>query len=130
MRLLADTHVAIWAVTDDPRLSNHARIAMTKASRVYTSVVSILEIAIKRSMRRQRGDAMPFSSLEAIAEFELAGFRMLDLDARHAATVEHLAPVHADPFDRLLVAQATVEGFSLLTQDAALVGYGDVVIVV
>ena len=128
MRMLLDTHVALWAITDDERLSAAARELIAEpASTVVVSAVSIWEIAIKRSL--SRGE-MPVSASAAIRYFQRAGYVMLDVKAEHAAGVEKLPPIHADPFDRLLVAQALAEPLRLLTHDATVARYSDSIMLV
>lgn len=123
MNLLLDTHVALWAITDSPRLSGRARelICAPHAS-VWVSAVSVWEIAIKHALGR--GD-MPVSGQEAWQWFQASGYRLLAIEAQHAAAVEDLPPHHQDPFDRLLVAQALVEPMRLLTHDATVARYSD-----
>jgi PIN domain nuclease of toxin-antitoxin system len=126
MRLLLDSHIAVWALLDDPRLSARARqLIAAEANEVWVSVASIWEIAIKHSLGR---GGMPFSGTAAIGHFRQAGFRLLDIRPEHAAATEALPPLHADPFDRLLVAQARTEPLHLLTHDTMIARYGDPVI--
>ena len=75
---------------------------------IFVSTVAIWEIAIKHPLGRP--DAPPLSGYEAIAEFESAGFNLLDVTPAHAAFVERLPLVHGDPFDRLMLAQAIMDG--------------------
>ena len=121
MRRLLDTHVLLWALSDPRRLSAVTR-RLLDDSEVFVSAASIWEIAIKRSIGRI--DADPDTVLDALAP---AGFRELPISGRHTAAVARLPDHHKDPFDRILVAQATVESMSLLTRDPALKRYGDVV---
>lgn len=128
MRLLLDTHVALWAIVDDVRLPQRARdLIASPANTVMVSAVNVWEIAIKRALAR--GD-MPVSATDALRYFGEAGFECLAVSAEHAATVEALAPIHADPFDRLLVAQAMAEPLRLLTHDAMVARYSDAIILV
>jgi PIN domain nuclease of toxin-antitoxin system len=85
---------------------------------IWVSAVSIWEISIKHSL--QRGD-MPLSGKDALAYCRTAGYRWLDIRAEHAAAVEDLPPIHGDPFDRMLVAQALTEPMKLLTHNAVIV---------
>ena len=130
MRLLIDTHIAVWSVDDDPQLSAKAREVMQLASEVFYSTASIWEIAIKFALRRNRRADMTFSGYDAIKKFEATGFEQLWIDPLHAAAVSSLPLIHADPFDRLLIVRARVEGMSFLTHDKQLAAYGDFVIVV
>ena len=126
MNLLLDTHVALWAITDSPRLSSKARglIEAPHAS-VWVSAVSLWEIAIKHALAR--GD-MPISGQQALAHFQASGFRLLAVEAEHAVAVEQLALHHHDPFDRLLVAQALTEPMRLMTHDAMVARYSDSIV--
>lgn len=128
MRLLLDTHIAIWALTDDPQLSATARGLIGDAdNQVFISAVSIWEIAIKHALQRF---GVPFSGNDALGFFADAGYEWLDVTPAHAAATETLPPLHADPFDRLLVAQAIIEPLRLLTHDAALAPYSDTILLV
>ncbi len=126
MNLLLDTHVALWAITDSPKLTQKARelINLLKAT-VWISVASVWEIAIKRSLGR--GD-MPVSSQDAVRYFNESGYRLLAIEAEHVIAVEELLSHHQDPFDRILVAQALVEPMRLLTHDPLVSLYGDSII--
>lgn len=128
MNLLLDTHIALWAVLDDEQVSGKARsLILDPGNDIYVSAASIWEIAIKRSLGKLPID-LSAAQLEAL--FRRSGFQMLSIQPGHAAAVEQL-PVrddHKDPFDRLLVAQASSEPMVLLTQDAHLAAYGDTVV--
>lgn len=126
MNLLLDTHVALWAITDSPKLPLKARelIASPKTN-VWISAASIWEIAIKHSLGR--GD-MPISGQDALRYFSESGYRRLQIEAEHAIAVEGLPAHHSDPFDRILVAQALVEPMRLMTHDAMVALYSDTVI--
>lgn len=89
---------------------------------VFVSVAAIWEIAIKHPLGR--ADAPPLSGHQAIIEFENAGFGLLDVTAGHAAFVERLPPLHANPFDRLMLAQALMENMQFVTYDRTLAQYG------
>ncbi len=126
MNVLLDTHVALWAIADDPKLPALAREAILSAkATVWISAASLWEIAIKRSL--SRGD-MPLSSQEAARYFQSAGYRFLPIEAEHAVAVEELPPHHQDPFDRMLVAQALTEPMRLMTHDATVALYSDTII--
>lgn len=128
MKLLLDTHIALWAITDDPKLSPRAReLIVTPRNLVWVSAVSIWEISIKHGLGR--GD-MPISGSDALEFFRQAGYRMLPVSPEHAAAVEALPSHHTDPFDRLLVAQSLTEPLRLLTHDANVARYSDTVILV
>lgn len=118
MRVLLDTHVLLWALEDSPRLSERARAVLTDLGNdCWISSASVWEIAIKLALGKHRLE-FPLSDLEsAIAE---AGFRSLDVTVRHALALDRVATPHADPFDRLLLAQCEVETLRLLTADKLL----------
>jgi PIN domain nuclease of toxin-antitoxin system len=126
VNLLLDTHVALWAIADSPRLSARARdLILTPHATVWISAASIWEVAIKHQLGRGE---MPVSGVDAIRHFRAAGYQFLPVEPEHAAAVETLAPHHQDPFDRLLAAQAQVEPMRLLTHDPLLGRYGDFVV--
>jgi PIN domain nuclease of toxin-antitoxin system len=126
VRLLLDTHIALWALTDDPRLSSQARALIEAPSnQVAVSAASVWEIAIKHALGR--GD-MPISGAEALDWFRQAGYDLIPVTPAHAAAVEQLPDHHRDPFDRLLVAQAATEPMRLLTHDPLVGLYGGEVI--
>jgi len=128
VRLLLDTHIALWALTDDPRLSQRARALIDDpANQVMVSAATVWEIAIKHALGR---DDMPISGDEALEWFRQAGYDLLPITPAHAAAVEHLPDHHRDPFDRLLVAQAMTEPLRLLSRDPLVVRYGDAVMAV
>lgn len=118
-RVLLDTHLLLWAVADPHKLPRDARHRID-TSDVFVSAVSIWEVSIKAALGKLSAD-----SGELLAELEPAGFHLLPITGEHAAAVTHLPPIHADPFDRMLVAQAKIEPLTLLTNDAMLAGYGD-----
>jgi PIN domain nuclease of toxin-antitoxin system len=120
--LLLDTHIALWAVVGSRRLAAQAKDAILAADEVSVSVASLWEIAIKHGLGK--GD-MPISSAQALQAFQDAGYRLLDIRPAHALAVERLAPIHNDPFDRMLVAQALVEPLTLITRDAMVASYSD-----
>ena len=126
MRLLLDTQVALWALTDSPRLSQRARgLILDTHSEVFVSVASLWEIAIKHQLGRGE---MPVSSSRAAELFRTAGFAELPILSGHVITVETLPPIHGDPFDRILVAQALTEPLRLLTHDRTVSRYSDAII--
>ena len=126
MNLLLDTHVALWAITDSPKLSKRAReLIESPKSSVWISAATVWEIAIKHGLGR--GD-MPVSGQGALRYFQESGYRFLSVEPEHAAAVEDLPPHHADPFDRILVAQAIIEPMRLMTHDPIVARYSDTVI--
>lgn len=131
MRVLLDTHVALWAVVQPDRLSASARAQMSDpANSFFVSAVSVWEIAIKRAIKRKGREAISISADEALAEFRRAGMALLPMTAEHASVVENLPLLHADPFDRILVAQALSEPLRLMTHDKRVAAYIDTSILV
>lgn len=111
----------------DARLPAFARdILADRSIEVHVSVVSLWEIGIKFALGRN-GDPMPFSGKDAARLFDEVGFASLPVEARHATAVDDLPPLHRDPFDRLLIAQAMTEPMRFMTQDRALAPYSELV---
>ncbi len=125
MRLLLDTHVFLWAVMGHPLLKAAARKTIASADRVYVSSASIWEVAIKARLGKIEADA---DSL--LAAIEASGFVELPVTGSHAALVARLPLHHADPFDRILVAQSITEPLRLVTADSALAPYGETVLLI
>jgi PIN domain nuclease of toxin-antitoxin system len=122
--LLLDTHVALWTLTDDPRLSREAReLILDPANEVCISAVTLWEIAIKHGLDRQGPGAMPIGAHDAQVLFSAAGYALISITPEQAVIVETLPRIHADPFDRLLVAQGLTEALVLLTHDATVASY-------
>jgi PIN domain nuclease of toxin-antitoxin system len=97
---------------------------------LHVSAASVWEIAIKHALPKRGAGWMPISGREAIDYFTQSGYVVVDVTAAHAMAVEALPPLHGDPFDRLLIAQAREEPLRLLTHDSRLGAYGpDIVIV-
>ena len=125
MRLLVDTHLLVWWLAGGARLPRRAREILGDASnQVYFSAASVWEVAIKAALGKIKVDPE-----EMLAAFQSEGFEELHVTSRHAAAVMRLPAHHADPFDRLLVAQSVVEPMHLLTDDRVLAAYGSTVIV-
>jgi len=122
MRLLLDTQVYLWSLVDSPRLSAAARREIGDAEAVFVSAASVWEMSIKVALGKL--DADPTVLVAGIAE---SGYRELTVRVPHAARVATLPPIHRDPFDRLLVAQAIEEPLVLVTADALLGRYSDLV---
>ncbi|MGU7771363.1 type II toxin-antitoxin system VapC family toxin [Burkholderia sp. MR1-5-21] len=119
MRLLFDTHIFIWVVTDDPKLSIRARTLIAAADEVFVSSASIWEAAIKVGRGKLNVDID-----RLIDEIDASGYNELPVRAAHGAAVRNLPHHHRDPFDRLLVAQAHYEPLRLVTADGHLAQYG------
>jgi len=131
LRLLLDTHVALWAVLDHPRLSTKARrLILSDHAGVYISVVSIWEVGIKRALNRGDADDMPLSAPAFETYCRVAEYEFLPVTSEHALAVGDLPLLHRDPFDRMLIAQAQSEPMRLLTVDRGIAAYrGDIELV-
>lgn len=128
MRILLDTHIILWALTDSPRLPDAARnIILDEVNQIYFSSASIWEVAIKHSLSSAQ---MPVSSADLTGYLREAGYVELPICSIHAATVEKLPAHHKDPFDRMLIAQAISEPMRFVTHDRLLSGYGESVLIV
>ena len=118
MNILLDTHVLIWALENNPGLSDSARNSITRASNmVFVSSVSIWEIAIKRSLGKLEA---PDNLQE---EIKLHRFTPLFISYDHAELAGKLPDIHKDPFDRMLIAQAIIEKLKLVTRDKLIARY-------
>jgi len=119
--LLLDTHLLLWAVGEPGRLSRDARSLLEDLeNQLVFSVASLWEIAIKRGLGRPDFQVDPRLLRRGLTD---NGYRELAITAEHALQVDSLPPIHKDPFDRMLVAQATVEGIALLTSDDVVARY-------
>ncbi len=121
MILLLDTHLLLWAVSEPDRLSREARSLLEDLeNQLVFSVASLWEIAIKRGLGRPDFQVDPRLLRRGLTD---NGYRELAITAEHALQIDSLPPIHRDPFDRMLVAQATVEGIALLTFDDVVARY-------
>jgi PIN domain nuclease of toxin-antitoxin system len=118
VRLLIDTHALIWWRADSPRLSLRARCEIADPkNEIYISVVTLWEIVLKRSSGKLN---FP-DDLEQVLRED--SFGLMPIDYRHLAALERLPLLHKDPFDRMLIAQASAEGVPLITNDRTLARY-------
>ena len=125
MTILLDTHVFLWTLTDDARLSQKARDLIGTADIVYVSSVSIWEIAIKKRLGKIQVD------LDLLIKgIEQQEFVELFFKAKHAIKTSEVMSHHHDPFDRALVAQALSESLRLITADKTLQAYSDLIEVI
>lgn len=119
MKLLPDVHTVLWYTQADPDLSEPARRAISDSQNsILLSAVVPWEIAVKRALGKLE------ASDDYLDVLRDAGAIDLPITIRHAQAVEHLPRYHGDPFDRLLIAQAQVEGAALVTRDARIGKYG------
>ena len=115
MKVLLDTHILLWALADSPMLSTKARtIIGDESNECFYSPVSLTEISIKH---RLHPNNMVLTATDARAAFLAAGFRELPFVSRHATGMDSLPSHHADPFDRMLIAQAAQEGIQFVSHD-------------
>ena len=117
MRLLLDTHVVLWWSQGGSQIKADARRRIREADEVFVSAASEWEVAIKVALGKL---SVPGPLLDVVAA---SGFSPLPIDFAHAAAVGSLPAVHADPFDRILVAQALVERIHLVSHDRLLARY-------
>ncbi|ESW92552.1 MULTISPECIES: type II toxin-antitoxin system VapC family toxin [unclassified Mesorhizobium] len=108
---LVDTHILLWVLNADSRLSDHHRDIFLAGEDVVVSAVSVAEIAIKKSL----GKVTLTGNIVEILRSN--GIPILSVNELHAARLEHLPFHHRDPFDRLLIAQAQIEGLTVVTAD-------------
>jgi len=116
VRFLLDTHVLLWALLNDPRLSTGQRQAISEGE-LYLSSASVWEIGIKRSLGKLD---VPDAVFDVAVD---AGCRPLPISWTHAERAAALPTHHADPFDRMLIAQAQCEGLSLVSSDRKFAAY-------
>ena len=122
---LLDTHLVLWTAFEPSRLSRKAAdLIGDRAQDMAFSLATIWEVAIKTSLERPGFSVDPAELRNGLLG---QGFRQVDIRAEHIAVVARLPAIHRDPFDRLMVAQALVEGLTLLTCDKTLARYGKMV---
>ena len=123
MNFLLDTHLLLWAASAPERLSAKARsLLLATDSRLIFSAASLWEISIKRTLGRTDFNVDPRRFWRMLL---VNGYTELAVNSEHTIAVNDLPPLHKDPFDRILVAQARVEGVVLLTVDKTVAKYGD-----
>lgn len=118
MNLLLDTHVLIWSLENNATLSDIAREAIVDGENVvFVSAVSVWEISVKQTLGKL---SVPDN---LISEIQLHRFTPLEIDFHHAKLAGELPPIHKDPFDRMLIAQAMLEKLQLVTRDSFMSQY-------
>jgi PIN domain nuclease of toxin-antitoxin system len=121
MKLLLDTHIVLWAAQGAEHLPLDAHTLMNDPeNELLFSVASLWEIVIKCGLGREDFKVDPRIMRRSLLEND---YRELPILSEHAVAIHALPPIHKDPFDRMLIAQATVEGIMLLTADAQLAKY-------
>ena len=118
MKLLLDTHALLWWLDDDDRLERSAVEAVAQADVVAVSAASAWEIGIKQAIGKLTGPH------DLSTELATNGFTELPVTVAHALAAGALPPHHSDPFDRMLIAQARLEGLTLVTRDPRFAEYG------
>ncbi|MBZ9963264.1 type II toxin-antitoxin system VapC family toxin [Mesorhizobium sp. BR1-1-2] len=110
-KYLVDTHILLWVLNADSRLSDHHRDIFVAGKDMIVSAISVAEIAIKRSLGKVT------LSGDIVDILRSNGIPILGVNELHAARLQHLPLHHRDPLDRLLIAQAQIEGLTLVTAD-------------
>ena len=119
MKLLLDTHAALWWLSEDERFGEATAVQLTaETNQILLSAVVVWEVAVKRSLGKLE---TPENFASTLLD---AGLQPLPISLDHTAAVEQLPWHHRDPFDRMLVAQASIEGAAVVSHDEALRPYG------
>jgi PIN domain nuclease of toxin-antitoxin system len=122
MRVLLDTHIYLWWLDDSPLLAPTARKIIEEAEIVYVSAASIWEAVIKIGLGKLEVDPA-----DLVAGIRESGFEPLPITPEHALALSRLADHHKDPFDRMLLSQSITEPLRLITADALLPAYSELV---
>ena len=121
MKLLLDTHLLLWAAGRPERLSNAARqLIEASENELVFSTASLWEVVIKRGLGREDFKVDPRLLRRGLLD---NGYTELPIGSEHVVAIDTLPPLHEDPFDRVLIAQALVEGITLLTRDPVVARY-------
>jgi PIN domain nuclease of toxin-antitoxin system len=131
VRLLLDTHIAVWAVLATERLSPDTLAAISDPDNaVAVSIASLWEIAVKNNLRRATAEPFGINVAQALAEFQAADFEIVAIHPAALDVVETLPRLHGDPFDRFLVASAVAGDWQFVTRDRRLTDYGSNIVLV
>ncbi len=128
MKILLDTHILLWAITNDPRLPEKAReLIVNVENDLYYSLISLWEVELKHL---SHPDAMPLTAKELAGYCEQSGFQSVLIREKHIFALEKLtreeaALPHKDPFDKILICQASMDKMLFVTHDSLLAGYRD-----
>jgi PIN domain nuclease of toxin-antitoxin system len=121
MKLLLDTHVLLWAAGSPAQLPPAARALLEDPNiELVFSATSLWEVAIKRGLGRADFQVDARVLRRGLLD---NGYLELPITSEHTVFIDSLPPIHKDPFDRILIAQATVEGITLITSDALIARY-------
>lgn len=118
--VLLDTHTLIWFMFDDSKLSDKALSIIKSEDKVFISIASLWELAIKQSLGKLDLDC---SIQDVVDELRKANISVLPIEPKHLDCLKALPFIHRDPFDRLLIAQATSETMALVTKDSIIPQY-------
>jgi PIN domain nuclease of toxin-antitoxin system len=121
MKYLLDTHILLWAASEPGKLSKAAqKLIGNLENTLYFSVASLWEISIKNGLGRTDFSVDPGALRRGLLD---NGYEELGISGLHAVAVNNLPSLHKDPFDRMLIAQAQIEGITLITADGAITQY-------
>ena len=126
MKYLLDTHILIWALDDPEKISDKAKeIIDDEDNKIYYSILSVVEVELKRTTRRNK---IFFSGEDILKYCDEAGFIQVPLKVEHIFELKNLTrsenfPPHKDPFDKLMLAQSIIEGMIFITHDKRIVEY-------
>jgi PIN domain nuclease of toxin-antitoxin system len=121
MRFLLDTHLVLWSLVEPDRLSGQARsLLQSRQTELVFSTVCLWEIGIKHGLKKKGFQVDPRLLRRTMLD---DGYEELPVLGQHAVEVDILPPIHKDPFDRILIAQAMIEGIVLLTADPVIARY-------
>ena len=128
MRLLIDTHVLIWLMVGSSKLTNRCLdLLRSEGCELFFSTASLWEVALKHE---RKPDKIPVAAEQVGRYCRECGIRQVPVRFEHVLKISELEKIHADPFDRMLVSQALVEGMKLVSHDEDVIAYGDAVIAV
>ena len=120
MKLLLDSHAFLWWLNDDPKLSAEVRqVVSDPSSIIHVSAATVWELSIKAGLGK-----LDLGRSDLVEQMQINDFAKLPVTARHALVAGALPRHHHDPFDRMLIAQAQVEGLTVVTRDSAFRDYG------
>lgn len=119
MKILIDTHIFLWAISDPEKISPEKLLEIeTPANQIFVSSISIAELMIKASLKKIE------INFDLIKIAEKSGFEFINFSARDAVLLKDLPYYHKDPFDRMLIAQSISNNLPLMTDDEKIVKYG------
>jgi PIN domain nuclease of toxin-antitoxin system len=118
VKILVDTHILLWWLQDDPKLSTRGKRELGDGeNELYISCVSLWEMSIKRALGKLH---VPDILMQVVANNNIG---IIPVDVEHVASFANVPPLHSDPFDRMLVAQAITEGLTIMTHDKQITNY-------